>query len=69
VPFGDLVLYAASNLSVPLDGGSENTHLGLGLGTRFHIARDYYFPNYWEAPVTAPRPNDFTVQFALLRVF
>ena len=47
VPFGDLVLYAASNWSVPLDGTSKTgTSLGVGPGTRFHIAQNFFFLHY-----------------------
>jgi hypothetical protein len=69
VPFGDLVFYAASNLSVPLAGGYKNTFVGIGPGTRFHIANNYYLLNYWEFPVTRSREGEYSVQFALLKMF
>jgi hypothetical protein len=69
VPFGDFVLYAASNWFVPLDGGVENTFFGIGPGTRFHIADDYYFLNYWEFPVTGKAPFDYSMTAAILKVF
>ncbi len=70
VPFGDLVVYAACNFSVPLDGASSSaTVVSVGPGTRFHIGKDYFFLNYWDFPVTGPHPDTFGVQFALLKVF
>lgn len=70
VPFGDLVFYAACNVFAPLDGAARNaTYAGLGPGTRFHIAKNYFFMNYWEFPVTGPHPFAYTAQFALLKVF
>ena len=69
VPFGDLVFYAASNLVVPLDGGSANTYIGVGPGTRFHITNNYFFLNYLEFPVVGNKPYDYLMSFAILKVF
>jgi hypothetical protein len=70
VPFGDLVFYAASNFTVPLDGGASRfTVVSVGPGTRFHIANDYYFLADWDFPVTGNRPDRYTLQLALLKVF
>ena len=40
VPFGDLVLYAEQPHRPPR-GGSEDTYVGVGPGTRFQITRDW----------------------------
>jgi hypothetical protein len=70
VPFGDLVFYAAANWNVPLDGTSRTaTQFGIGPGTRFHIARNFFFLNYWQFPLVGPHPNNYTVQFALVKLF
>jgi hypothetical protein len=70
VPFGDLVLYVATNWSVPLDGTSKTaTNVTAGPGTRFHITHNFFFLHDWQFPLTGPHPNTFTFQFALLKVF
>jgi hypothetical protein len=70
VPFGDLVFYAATNFNVPLDGGASRfTMVSVGPGTRFHIANNYFFLADWSFPVTGNRPSEYTMQFALLKVF
>jgi hypothetical protein len=70
VPFGDLVFYAACNYNVPLDGGASRfTQVSVGPGTRFHIANNYFFLADWSFPVTGNRPEIYTLQFALLKVF
>jgi hypothetical protein len=70
VPFGDLVLYCESNFAVPLEGGASRfTTVSVGPGTRFHIANDYYFLADWDFPLTGNRPDLYTLQVALLKVF
>ena len=70
VPFGDLVLYAACDLSVPLDGtASTATNVTLGPGTRFHLGEDFYLLNFWGFPVTGPHPDAYSVQFAIVKIF
>ncbi len=69
VPFGDLVFYAASNLNTPLGPNLVKTYVGAGLGTRFHLANNYYFLNYWEVPVAGPRPYEYSMQLAILKTF
>ena len=70
VPFGDLVFYAASNWKVPLDGtSSTKTYFGVGPGTRFHIAKNFFFLHYWEFPLVGPHAFTYNMQVALLKVF
>jgi hypothetical protein len=70
VVFGDLVFYAACDYTVPLDGtASSNTVVTVGPGTRFHIANNYFFLADWNFPVTGNRPDTYTFQVALLKVF
>jgi hypothetical protein len=69
VPFGDLVFYAACNYVVPLEGAADKTFVGIGPGTRFHLANNYFFLHYWEFPVTGRFSYDYTAQFAILKVF
>ncbi len=70
VPFGDLVIYAASNFTVPLEGAAEkNTVVTLGPGYRFHLGNNYFLMNYWGVPVVGPKPFELDMQFALLKVF
>ena len=69
VPFGDLVLYAACDLSVPLDRtSSAATDVILGPGTRFHLGEDFYFLSFWGFPVTGPHPDAYSVQFAVIKI-
>ena len=69
-PFGDLVVYAASNVKVPVDGtAGAGTDFGIGPGTRFHLTNNYFFLHYWEFPVTGPHPFTYSMQFALLKIF
>jgi hypothetical protein len=70
VPFGDLVFYCESNYVVPLDGGASRfTTVTVGPGTRFHIANNYFFLADLDFPLTGNRPDHFTLQVALLKVF
>jgi hypothetical protein len=69
VPLGDLVVYANCNLIVPLDGGGRPTYAGIGPGTRFQIANDWFFLSYWEFPLVGHKPFDYQAQFAILRIF
>jgi hypothetical protein len=70
VPFGDLVFYGATNFSVPLDGAaSTGTIVSVGPGTRFHIAKNFFFLNYWDFPVTGAHADTYSVSIALLKVF
>ena len=56
-------------LPVPLEGAADKTYVGVGPGTRFHIANNYFFLNYWEFPVSGPFNFDYTRKFAILKVF
>jgi hypothetical protein len=70
VPFGDLVLYCESNVLVPLDGAASTaTVVTVGPGTRFHIAKSYFFLANWDFPVTGNRPDNYMLQVALLKEF
>jgi hypothetical protein len=69
VPFGDLVFYCESNFFVPLDGRASPTVASVGPGTRFHIANNYYFLADWDFPVTGNKPDRYTLQISLLKVF
>jgi hypothetical protein len=69
VPFGDLVLYANCNFIVPFEERQKSTYVGIGPGTRFQIANDWFFLNYWEFPVVRDKPFNYQVQFAILKVW
>ncbi len=70
VPFGDLVFYGDSNLSVPLDGGAARGTLAtVGAGVRFHVANNNFVLASWEFPVTGPHPDTYLVSFALVKRF
>ncbi|MFO0889690.1 MAG: hypothetical protein U0790_11195 [Isosphaeraceae bacterium] len=70
VPFGDLVVYAATNWLVPLDGTTrERTYFSVGPGTRFHIADDYFLLHFWEFPVVGPTAFTYSMQIGILKVF
>ncbi|WP_165063899.1 transporter [Paludisphaera rhizosphaerae] len=69
VPFGDLVFYVNANIVVPFEDSQQGTYFGVGPGTRFQIAKDWYFLNYWEVPVVGPTPFVYQMQTAILKVF
>ncbi len=69
VPFGDLVLYANCNLIVPLEDRNLPTYVGVGPGTRFHIANNYWFLHYWEFPLTGDKPFDYQMSTAIVKAF
>jgi hypothetical protein len=69
VPFGDLVFYVNANTVVPLEDRSQPTYLGVGPGTRFQIAGNWFFLNYWEFPLTGPHPFTYQMQAAIVKVF
>jgi hypothetical protein len=69
VAFGDLVFYGNCNVIVPFEDNNEPTYVGVGPGTRFHIANDYYLLHYWEFPVVGNAPFDYQMQTAILKVF
>lgn len=68
VPFGDLVFYVNGNVTVPLEGDGP-TNVGVGPGTRFQIAGDWWFLNYLEFQVGSDKPFDFQVQFAIVKAW
>ena len=67
-PLGDLAFYCESNVAAPL-GASQPTVASVGPGTRFHIARNYFFLADLDFPVTTAKPYNYTLQIALLKVF
>jgi hypothetical protein len=70
VPFGDLAFYVACDFSVPLDRTAATfTDVFLGPGTRFHLGRSFYLLNFWSFLVTGPRPDTYSTQFALVKIF
>jgi hypothetical protein len=69
VPFGDLVFYANCNVVTPLEDSGRPTYVGVGPGTRFQLASNWYFLNYCEVQVTGEKPFDFQVQAAFLRTW
>jgi hypothetical protein len=69
VPFGDFVVYAATNWRVPFGHDPTGTYFSVGPGTRFHITQNFFFLGFWEVPVTGPTPFTYNAQFAILKVF
>ncbi|QDV34760.1 hypothetical protein ElP_26550 [Tautonia plasticadhaerens] len=69
VPFGDLVLYANCNLIVPLEDDNLPTYVGVGPGTRFHIANNFWFLHYWEFPLTGDKPYDYQMSTAIVKAY
>ena len=52
-----------------MDGISKmGTYASVGLSTRFHILKSYFFLHFWEFPLTGPHPNTYITQFALLKI-
>jgi hypothetical protein len=43
--------------------------VSVGPGSRFHIANNYFFLADWDFPVTGNKPDCYTLQVALLKVF
>jgi hypothetical protein len=68
VPFGDLVFYVNCAATVPLEGNGA-ANVGIGPGTRFQIAKNTWFLNYWEYQVGDAKPFDYQVQFAIVRAW
>ena len=68
VPFGDLVFYVNGNVVTPLEGGGPTT-VGVGPGTRFQIAGNWYFLNYYEVQVAGSKPYSFQVQAAIVKAW
>ena len=68
VPFGDLVFYVNCNVVTPLEGHQPTT-VGVGPGTRFQIAGNWYFLNYLEVQVAGGKPFDFQVQAAIVKAW
>ena len=69
VLFGDLVFYANCNFIVPLEDGGKPTYVGVGPGTRFQIAGNWYLLHYWEFPVVGPQAFDYQMQTAILKAW
>jgi hypothetical protein len=68
VPFGDLVFYVNSTVTVPLEGNGPTT-VGVGPGTRFQITGNWYFLNYVEVQVADAKPFDYQVQAAIVKAW
>lgn len=68
VPFGDLVFYVNCNVTVPLEGDGT-TNVGVGPGTRFQIAGNWWFLSYLEYQVGDDKPFDYQVQLAIVRAW
>jgi hypothetical protein len=67
--FGKLVFYGSANMQVPLSGDTSHSYVAVGPGTRFHISDNYYFLHYWEFPVSHFKPNDYTMQLAVVKIY
>lgn len=68
VPLGDLVFYVNGTVNVPLEDGGPTT-VGVGPGTRFQIAGDWYFLHYWEFQVGDTKPFDTQIQTAIVKAW
>jgi len=68
VPFGDLVFYVNCNVTVPLEGDGD-TNVGVGPGTRFQIAGNWWLLSYLEFQVGDDKPFDYQVLTALVRAW
>ena len=69
VPFGDLVIYANCNVSVPLEDQGLPTYVGVGPGTRFQISGNWWFLHYWEFPLTGDKPFDYQMTTAIVKAY
>ena len=67
--FGDLVVYANCQVVVPFEDRNRPTYVGVGPGTRFQIAGDWYFLHYWEFPLVGPPAFDYQMQTAIVKAF
>ena len=71
-PFGDLVVYLATNLNQPTDQrGNHHTTVTLTPGFRTHLGGNWYLLGGVETPVTWSGPHPFAYQVlgGLMRVF
>ena len=70
-PFGDLVVYLATNFTQAIDNraSSSTTTLSLAPGFRTHLGQNWYLLGSVSVPVTYPQPYDYQVQGALMKVW
>lgn len=75
LPVGDLVWYVSTNLNQLTDGavaGTEvpnNTTVTFTPGFRTHLGADFYLLGGVEVPATNPKPFDYQVLAALMKVW
>ena len=69
LPIGDLVGYVSTNLTQLTSGPSKTTTLTFTPGFRSHLGADFYLLGGVEVPATNPKPHDYQVLAALMKVW
>jgi hypothetical protein len=68
-PIGDLVFYAATNLTYLTNGGPSTTTVTITPGFRTHLGDNWYLLGGVDLPTTQPEPFDYQVLGGLMKVF
>jgi len=69
-PFGDFVFYVSTNLTKPVDDrGSNDPTLSFSPGIRTHLGANWYFLGAVEVPTTTPKPFDYQLTLAVMKVY
>ncbi len=70
-PFGDLVIYVANNLTQAIDnrGPNSTTTFTMGPGFRDHLGGNWYLLGAVDIAVTNPKPYDYQVTGAIMKVY
>ena len=69
LPIGDLVGYVSANLTQLTDAPSNTTTVTLTPGFRTHLGANFYLLGGVEVPVTDPKPFDYQVLGAVMKVW
>ena len=69
LPIGDLVGYVSTNLTQLTSGHSNTTTLTFTPGFRTHLGANFYRLGGVEVPATNPKPFDYQVLAALMKVW
>lgn len=70
-PIGDMVWYVATNVTQPIDNRAESspTFVSFAPGFRTHMGTDWCLLGTVEVPVVRPKPFDYQVLFAIMKVY
>jgi hypothetical protein len=71
VPFGDLVVYVANNLTQAIDdrGPTSTTTFSMGPGFRSHLGANWYLLGGVDFTLTHPLPYEYQVSGGIMKVY